>query len=322
MSTTICQVMGFIVSSLGVAGCIVSTSMDMWSTQDLYDNPVTAVFQYQGLWRSCVRQSSGFTECRPYFTILGLPAMFQAVRALMIVGIVLGILGLLVCIFALKCIRIGSMEDSAKANMTLTSGIMFIIAVAYSTMVAFVSMNHSTKDNVIAARLVVAGHTSDHLCRAIRCFPKVQGDFLYYVGLSLSFCLISGLCAITGVSVFANMLVTNFWMSTANMYQGMQNVQNRYTFGSALFVGWVAGGLALVGGILMCLACRGLIPEESRYKAVSYNASGRNISYRTGPYKVGSGYEPETKTRKGAGYEEAPRSEDGRRSYPSKYDYV
>lgn len=51
---------------------------------------------------------------------------------------------------------------------------------------------------------------------------------MYYVGLSLSFCLISGLCAITGVSVFANMLVTNFWMSTANMYQGMQNVQNRY----------------------------------------------------------------------------------------------
>lgn len=58
------------------------------------------------------------------------------------------------------------------------------------------------------------------------------------------------------------------------------------------------------------------------YKAVSYNASGRNISYRTGPYKVGSGYEPETKTRKNAGYEEAARSEDGRRSYPSKYDYV
>lgn len=46
----------------------------------------------------------------------------------MIVGIVLGILGLFVCIFALKCIRIGSMEDTAKANMTLTSGIMFIVA--------------------------------------------------------------------------------------------------------------------------------------------------------------------------------------------------
>ncbi|XP_054242125.1 claudin-18 isoform X2 [Indicator indicator] len=259
MSVTICQSMGFVVSALGIGGIVASTCMDQWSTQDLYNNPVTSVFNYQGLWRTCVRESSGFTECRGYFTILGLPAMFQAVRALMIVGIVLGILGLLVCIFALKCIHIGSMENSAKANMTLTSGIMFIVA---------------------------------------------------------------GLCAITGVSVFANMLVTNFWMSTANMYQGMQNVQSRYTFGSALFVGWVAGGLALVGGIMMCLACRGLVPEESRYKAVSYHASGRNISYQTGPYKVGSGYEAEAKPRKGTGYEAAPQSEDGRRSYPSKHDYV
>lgn len=55
-------------------------------------------------------------------------AMLQAVRALMIVGIVLGAISLLVSIFALKCIRIGSMEDAAKANMTLTSGIMFIIS--------------------------------------------------------------------------------------------------------------------------------------------------------------------------------------------------
>ncbi|KAJ7396884.1 Claudin-18 [Pitangus sulphuratus] len=280
MSTTLCQVMGFLVASLGIAGTIAATAMDTWSTQDLYDNPVTAVFQYQGLWRSCMRQSSGFTECRPYFTILGLPAMFQAVRALMVVGIVLGILGLLVCIFALKCIRIGTMEDSAKANMTLTSGIMFIVAVSKA---------------------------------------RLDGAWSNLVQWKVSLPMAGGLCAITGVSVFANMLVTNFWMSTTNMYQGMQNVQNRYTFGSALFVGWVAGGLALVGGIMMCLACRGLIPEESRYKAVSYNASGRNISYRTGPYK---GYEPDTKARKGPGYEEAPRSEDGRRSYPSKYDYV
>lgn len=71
---------------------------------------------------------------------------------------------------------------------------------------------------------------------------------------------------------------------------------------------------ALVADAMFCVSFS--------YKAVSYNASGRNISYRTGPYKVGSGYEPETKTRKGAGYEEAARSEDGRRSYPSKYDYV
>ncbi|EPQ06084.1 Claudin-18 [Myotis brandtii] len=73
MAVTACQGLGFVVSLLGVGGIIAATCMDQWSTQDLYNNPVTAVFNYQGLWRSCVRESSGFTECRAYFTMLGLP---------------------------------------------------------------------------------------------------------------------------------------------------------------------------------------------------------------------------------------------------------
>lgn len=80
MSTTICQVMGFCVAALGFAGCIVATAMDPWSTQDLYNNPVTSLFLYQGLWRTCVSQSSGLTECRPYYTILGLPGMAKATK--------------------------------------------------------------------------------------------------------------------------------------------------------------------------------------------------------------------------------------------------
>nr|XP_020671589.1 claudin-18 [Pogona vitticeps] len=238
MSTTMCQAMGFFVSSLGFAGCIVATAMDAWSTQDLYDNPVTAVFQYQGLWRSCVSQSSGLTECRPYFTILGLPGMGNGVKAMCITGRVLScnwILMLLLCL----CL-------------------------------------------VILTKILT---------------------------LSNDPFLLPGLCAICGVSVFANMLVTNFWMSTAGMYQQgmMQTLTTRYTFGAALFVGWVAGGLALVGGIMLCIACRGLVPEETHYKAVSYKSAG---------YRSGTAYEPkktaiiDTNTVK---------SDEGRRS---KYDYV
>ncbi|XP_028725829.1 claudin-18 isoform X2 [Peromyscus leucopus] len=261
MSVTACQGLGFVVSLIGLAGIIAATCMDQWSTQDLYNNPVTAVFNFQGLWRSCVRESSGFTECRGYFTLLGLPAMLQAVRALMIVGIVLGVFGILVSIFALKCIRIGSMDDPAKAKMTLTSGILFII---------------------------------------------------------------SGICAIIGVSVFANMLVTNFWMSTANMYSGMggmvQTVQTRYTFGAALFVGWVAGGLTLIGGVMMCIACRGLTPDESNFKAVSYHASGQNVAYRPGGFKASTGFGSNIRNKKI--YDGGARTEDDEQSPPSKYDYV
>lgn len=79
MAVTACQGLGFVVSLIGIAGIIAATCMDQWSTQDLYNNPVTAVFNYQGLWRSCVRESSGFTECRGYFTLLGLPGKVCAV---------------------------------------------------------------------------------------------------------------------------------------------------------------------------------------------------------------------------------------------------
>ncbi|ELK16709.1 Claudin-18 [Pteropus alecto] len=78
MAVTACQGLGFVVSVIGIAGIIAATCMDQWSTQDLYNNPVTAVFNYQGLWRSCVRESSGFTECRGYFTLLGLPVPIPA----------------------------------------------------------------------------------------------------------------------------------------------------------------------------------------------------------------------------------------------------
>ncbi|KAL1022897.1 hypothetical protein UPYG_G00033890 [Umbra pygmaea] len=258
MAVTLCQVMGFVISLLGVAGVIASTCMDQWATEDLYDNPVTAIYSYSGLWRSCVRQSSGFTECRPYFTILGLPAMLQAVRALMIVGIILGAIGCLIAIFALKCLKMGNMEDSVKATMTLTSGIMFLLA---------------------------------------------------------------GVCGIAGVSVFANLIVTSFLFTTyaeggyggggmGGMGGGIAGLGGsltpRYTFGPALFVGWIGGSVLVVGGVMMCMACRGMVPQEE--KRQNYGVAYKAPSHHTTVYK--------SDTRPRQAYDESFRAQsmDGRHS--------
>ncbi|KAM6963182.1 claudin-18-like [Aplochiton taeniatus] len=257
MAATLCQVLGFVLSVLGLAGIIASTGMDQWGTEDLFDNPVTAVFSYSGLWRSCVRQSSGFTECRPYFTILGLPALLQAVRALMIVGIVLGAIGCLIAIFALKCIKMGNMELNIKATMTLTSGAMFIVA---------------------------------------------------------------GVCGIAGVSVFANLIVTSFQFTT---YSGATggfggfggggigglggSLTPRYTFGPALFVGWIGGAVLLIGGIMMCLACRGMMPEKDRYDGMAYKAASHTV------------YKPETRSR----YNDSNKAQSvDPRQTSQRFDYV
>ncbi|XP_032380999.1 claudin-18 isoform X1 [Etheostoma spectabile] len=230
MAATLCQVMGLLLSLLGVAGIIAATGMDQWATEDLFDNPVTAIFSYSGLWNSCVRQSSGFTECRPYFTILGLPALLQAVRALMIVGIVIGAIGCLIAIFSMKCLKMGNMEDNIKATMTLTSGIMFLLA---------------------------------------------------------------GVCGIAGVSAFANLIVQSFRFTTyadggfssfggAGIGGLSGNLTPRYTFGPALFVGWIGGAILVVGGIMMCLACRGMTPERNRaYDGMTYKAASHHTIYKS-----------------------------------------
>ncbi|XP_056270338.1 claudin-18-like isoform X1 [Pseudoliparis swirei] len=234
MVATICQVMGFLLSLLGVAGIIAATGMDQWSTQDLFDNPVTAVFSYSGLWNSCVRQSSGFTECRPYFTILGLPALLQAVRALMVVGIILGAIGSLIAIFSMKCLKMGSMDDNIKATMTLTAGIMNVLA---------------------------------------------------------------GICAIAGVSAFANLVVQSFrfasyagsGLSMGGMSGGgigglSGSLTPRYTFGPALFVGWIGGAVLFIGGIMMCLACRGMAQDgKQRNDGMTYKAASHQTMYKTDP---------------------------------------
>ncbi|XP_054459384.1 claudin-18-like [Anoplopoma fimbria] len=231
MVATVCQVMGFLLSLLGVAGIIAATGMDQWATEDLYDNPVTAIFSYSGLWNSCVRQSSGFTECRPYFTILGLPALLQAVRALMIVGIVLGAIGCMIAIFSMKCLKMGNMEDSIKATMTLASGIMF---------------------------------------------------------------LLSGVCGIAGVSAFANLIVQSFRFTTYSdggygmMGGGIGGLSGsltpRYTFGPALFVGWIGAAILVIGGVMMCLACRGMSPDRNqRYDGMAYKTASQPTIYKTDP---------------------------------------
>ncbi|XP_027006415.2 claudin-18 [Tachysurus fulvidraco] len=227
MATSGLQIGGFLLGLIGVAAVIAATGMNNWSTQDRQGDVVTAVYTYKGLWQDCEVSSSGFTECRPLYGLLGYSGQFQAVRAMMIVGIILGLIASVISLFSLKCFKAGNTEDSTKAKMTLTAGIMFVLA---------------------------------------------------------------GICGITGASIYANQIVASFMMANYNPNYGGMNqmgmgmgmggmggmgmsMANRFTFGPALFVAWIGGGMLLIGGVLKCVAFRGLHAESTPYKSVAYKAA-------------------------------------------------
>lgn len=232
---------------VGVALTITATVIDQWATEDLSSNIVTSVYTYSGLWRSCVRQTTGFTECRPYYTILGLPALLQAVRALMIIALILGGIACLVTVLSLKCLKMGNMEDNIKAIMTLTAGIMDILA---------------------------------------------------------------GICAIAGVSAFANLIVQSFMFTTyteggfgmvggGNVGSLTGTLAPRYTFGPALFIGWIGGAILLIGGVMKSLACRGMTSDgNERYDGVAYKASSQHAQmYRQDPRPTYDSYKAQSEGR-------------------------
>ncbi|XP_037325754.1 claudin-18-like isoform X2 [Pungitius pungitius] len=259
MAASMIQLIGFMLSILGQFLISAATAMDMWSLQDRSLSVVTNFYTYSGLWKSCVGTAYGTTQCRPYFTILGLPALLQAVRALMIVGIVLGAIGGLIAIFSLKCLKMGNMEDNIKATMTLTAGIMF---------------------------------------------------------------LLGGVCGIAGVSAFANLIVQSFRFTTYadggfSMMGGggigglTGSLTPRYTFGPALFVGWIGGAVLVIGGVMMCLACRGMSSDaKQRFDGMAYKAASHHTIYKT-----------EARPRAAFNDSYKAQSADGRMSN-QKFDYV
>ncbi|XP_030630595.1 claudin-18 [Chanos chanos] len=127
MASTVLQTFGFVLGLIGVAALIAGTAMNNWSTKDRQGDVVTSVYTYKGLWMNCEVSTAGFTECRPLYGLLGYAGSFQAVRALMIVGIILGVIAAGISLFSLKCFRVGRTDDSVKAKMTLAAGVMFLI---------------------------------------------------------------------------------------------------------------------------------------------------------------------------------------------------
>lgn len=67
------QLLGFSLGILGLFGIIASTAMVEWKASSYAgDNIITAQAMYEGLWKSCVSQSTGQIQCKVYDSLLQL----------------------------------------------------------------------------------------------------------------------------------------------------------------------------------------------------------------------------------------------------------
>ncbi|XP_017834151.1 claudin-6 [Callithrix jacchus] len=122
------QILGVLLTMLGWVNGLVSCALPMWKvTAFIGSSIVVAQVVWEGLWMSCVVQSTGQMQCKVYDSLLALPQDLQAARALCVVALLVVLLGLLVYLAGAKCTTCVEDKD-AKARLVLISGIVFVIS--------------------------------------------------------------------------------------------------------------------------------------------------------------------------------------------------
>nr|XP_056720906.1 claudin-3-like [Euleptes europaea] len=128
MAALALQLAGLALSVLGCLGAILACALPMWKmTAFIGSNIIVAQVFWEGLWMSCVYESTGQMQCKIYDSLLDLPSDLQAARALVVVSIAMAFLALLVAIAGAECTR--CVEDrSAKAKISAVAGTVFVLA--------------------------------------------------------------------------------------------------------------------------------------------------------------------------------------------------
>ncbi|XP_057216814.1 claudin-4-like [Triplophysa rosa] len=122
------QMLGIALAIIGWIGVIVVCAIPMWKVSAFIgSNIVTSQISYEGIWMACVVQSTGQMQCKVYDSMLALSSDLQAARALIIISIVIGILGILLSMAGGKCTNCVE-DESSKSKIGITAGAIFILA--------------------------------------------------------------------------------------------------------------------------------------------------------------------------------------------------
>ncbi|KAB5576698.1 hypothetical protein PHYPO_G00201430 [Pangasianodon hypophthalmus] len=203
MNKMLIQVFGFLISTFGWFFVSCTVGMDYWRISYIGGQGgswiIKAAWYWSTLWRDCYVDTSDVTNCRDYDIMWVVrpgsraeQGSIQAVRALLLVGMFLGLFAAMFCFVGMDCTYIGGGKKT-KCKILLI-GTVLHFAGGLTCLAAFC---------LFTSRLGTAVFTRMNNSRLLR----------YYIGPPVFFGLIGSGCIILGSVLYA---VTLYSVLTAN----------------------------------------------------------------------------------------------------------
>ncbi|XP_012671928.2 claudin-4-like isoform X1 [Clupea harengus] len=124
------QMLASSLALLGWVGALLTCILPMWRvTAYIGTTIVTSQTMWEGIWMTCVAQSTGQIMCKPYDSTLALGTDLQAARALTVIALLVASAGLLLAFVGGKCTRFLDGEGKrTKARVLVAAGGTLLVA--------------------------------------------------------------------------------------------------------------------------------------------------------------------------------------------------
>lgn len=124
------QMLGSVLALMGWVGVLLACILPMWRvTAFIGMTIVTSETMWEGIWMTCVVQSTGHMQCKPYESMLALSTDLKAAQFLTIGSILSGALGLILAFVGGKCTRfLDYKSEPEKVRVATAAGVTLIIS--------------------------------------------------------------------------------------------------------------------------------------------------------------------------------------------------
>uniref|UniRef100_A0A8C8M5A5 Claudin n=1 Tax=Oncorhynchus tshawytscha TaxID=74940 RepID=A0A8C8M5A5_ONCTS len=108
---------------------------EIWTWSEVESIVLTSSNYFSNLWKDCVSDSTGVSDCKGIPSMFGLNWDIHMCRALIIISIILGFFGAILVLVGMKCTKIGGSEV-ANARVTFAGGMNYLVS-GLCSMIAF-----------------------------------------------------------------------------------------------------------------------------------------------------------------------------------------